>query len=114
MRLGILPVIFPGTTDFYANSIPYRLYYFQGTWAQLNGDVSKLKRFNETDAAMRIHYLYPTETYSDTGSSDNLDDASRLEVRMGLPGSYIIVAALLNAANEIIHYAALENWFEYT
>lgn len=110
----MLPIVFPGTNagTYYQNAVSYRMYYFKGTWAEFNGDVSRLILFNTPSAVMRIFYSN-LNTTSDTVTTNNTDDTSFFEVKRNVPGNYILAAAILNSDNEITNYTTFENFLSY-
>lgn len=92
-------------------SFDYKLYYYAGSFNELNNDPSKLTLFGSPGALFRIFDpMY--SVYLDTFHSIIYESLWWFEIWGILPqGSYSFVLGILNSNNEIVEYIVLENAF---
>lgn len=100
--------VYPGVSRIYY----YKLYYFRGSFDELDNEASKLTLFNSAGAMLKL------EDYSNVIDGDilntNMGDAS-IYIEMSTnaaAGNYCFVLGILNEDNEVVDYVVMENVIE--
>lgn len=107
--MPILEAIQPGKYAMYRTPLSMQMFYFQGTFAELDNDASKLKAFSEPDSYF---------TYSDGGLTSYLSmktSFNGFEFLVAQPstpnGYYTFVLKMPASADNPAYYVVLENFF---
>jgi hypothetical protein len=111
-----IPLYAPPDLSFHlpnAKQIVFNLYYFKGTFSDLNRDVSKLVPFNSANLFYIVDYANAPQPATNIAAwmitLNSITGRSRAQ-----NGSYSFVLELLNVSEDAKEYVVLENVFQKT